>query len=64
MDRGRFPERYCPRVEGSGAVVLPQQLYVCAECGERVIYNPRLDDPPDLRLVCTVCLVGGAYDQR
>ena len=38
--------------------MLPQQPYECAECGELVIHNPRLDDPADLRPVCTVCLVG------
>ena len=57
MDRGRVPERYCPRVEGFGAVVLPQQPYTCSGCGELVIFNLRPGDPPDLRLVCTVCLV-------
>ena len=30
---------------------------MCVECGERVIFNPGLGDPPELRLVCTVCLV-------
>ena len=31
---GGVPERYCPRVEGFGAVLLPRQHHVCAECGE------------------------------
>jgi hypothetical protein len=31
----------------------------CAECGELVIYNATPDDPPELRLVCTVCLTSG-----
>ena len=56
MGRGRVPERYCLRLEGSGAVIAWGD-HACAECGERVIFNPRPDDPPDLRLVCTVCLV-------
>ena len=57
MGRGRVPERSCPRLEGSGTVLLPRQPQACAECGERVVYTPRADDPADLRLVCTVCLV-------
>ena len=57
MGRDPAPERYCPRVAGFGATILSRRQHVCASCGEPVIYNRRLDDPPDLRLVCTVCLV-------
>jgi DNA-directed RNA polymerase subunit RPC12/RpoP len=37
--------------------VTRKQYHVCAECGQQVIFTASKDDPPDLRIVCTVCLV-------
>ena len=48
------------RFEGSGAVVWPSRAHYCAECGEQVIHNRGLDDPLELRLVCTVCMMRDA----
>jgi hypothetical protein len=38
---------------GSDAVISAREMYRCAECGQQVIFNPRQDNPADLRLVCT-----------